>query len=124
MLTPDATKGSNGSLPSTHPLAVVSFQWIALEPDPALLSALCHSVSTDLRILASKRDTTLGVKTCHRDRSESNQLIGMDLTALLLSSVFLGVGFIIAKYFPEASLLAGVFLVGLAILNIALFFAT
>ena len=50
--------------------------------------------------------------------------MGTDLTALLLSSVFLGVGFIIAKYFPEASLLAGVFLVGLAILNVALFFAT
>ncbi|QNJ03143.1 hypothetical protein SynPROSU1_01543 [Synechococcus sp. PROS-U-1] len=27
--------------------------------------------------------------------------MGTDLTALLLSSVFLGVGFIIAKYFPE-----------------------
>ena len=50
--------------------------------------------------------------------------MGTDLTAILLSSVFLGVGFIIAKYFPEAALLAAVFLVGLAILNIALFFAT
>ncbi len=55
---------------------------------------------------------------------DSHKFMGTDLTALLLSSVFLGVGFIIAKYFPEASLLAGVFLVGLAILNIALFFAT
>nr|WP_170951170.1 hypothetical protein [Synechococcus sp. UW106] len=47
-----------------------------------------------------------------------------DLTAVLLSSVFLGVGFVIAKYFPEASLLAGVFLVGLAVLNVALAIAT
>ena len=46
--------------------------------------------------------------------------MGTDLTAILLSSVFLGVGFVIAKFFPEASLLASVFLVGLAILNITL----
>ena len=31
-----------------------------------------------------------------------------------------GVGFVIAKFFPEAALLAAVFLVGLAILNVAL----
>ena len=49
--------------------------------------------------------------------------MGTDLTALLLSSVFLGVGFVIAKFFPEAALLAAVFLVGLAILNIALVLA-
>ena len=47
-----------------------------------------------------------------------------DLAAILLSSVFLGVGFVIAKFFPEASLLASVFLVGLAILNITLFFVS
>ena len=47
-----------------------------------------------------------------------------DLTAVLLSSVFLGVGFVIAKYFPEASLLAGVFLVGLAVLNVTLAIAS
>ena len=47
-----------------------------------------------------------------------------DLTAVQLSSVFLGVGFVIATYFPEASLLAGVFLVGLAVLNVALAIAT
>ena len=46
--------------------------------------------------------------------------MGTDLTAILLSSVFLGVGFVIAKFFPEASLLASVFLVGLSILNITL----
>jgi len=46
--------------------------------------------------------------------------VGTDLTAILISSVFLGVGFVIAKFFPEAALLAAVFLVGLAILNIAL----
>jgi len=47
-----------------------------------------------------------------------------DLTAIMLSSVFLGVGFLIAKFFPEAALLAAVFLIGLAALNIALVFAT
>ena len=47
-------------------------------------------------------------------------LMGTDLTAILISSVFLGVGFVIAKFFPEAALLAAVFLVGLAILNVAL----
>ena len=46
--------------------------------------------------------------------------MGSDLTAIVISSVFLGVGFVIAKFFPEASLLASVFLVGLAILNITL----
>ena len=46
--------------------------------------------------------------------------MGKDLTAILISSVFLGVGFVIAKFFPEAALLAAFFLVGLAILNIAL----
>lgn len=46
--------------------------------------------------------------------------MGTDLAALLISSVFVGVGFVIAKFFPEASLMAAVFLVGLAILNIAL----
>ena len=46
--------------------------------------------------------------------------VGTDLTAIVISSVFLGVGFVIAKFFPEAALLAAVFLVGLAILNVAL----
>ena len=55
---------------------------------------------------------------CARD-SESPP-VGMDLTAIVISSVFLGVGFVIAKFFPEAALLAAVFLVGLAILNVAL----
>ena len=49
-----------------------------------------------------------------------NPPVGTDLTAIVISSVFLGVGFVIAKFFPEAALLAAVFLVGLAILNIAL----
>ena len=48
--------------------------------------------------------------------------MGTDLTAILISSVFLGVGYVIAKFFPEASLMAAVFLVGLAILNISLYF--
>ena len=46
--------------------------------------------------------------------------MGTDLTAILISSVFIGAGFVIAKFFPEAALLAAVFLVGLAILNIVL----
>lgn len=48
--------------------------------------------------------------------------MGTDLTAILISSVFLGVGSVIAKYFPEASLMAAVFLIGLAILNVTLYF--
>ena len=47
-------------------------------------------------------------------------LMGTDLAAILISSVFLGVGSVIAKFFPEASLMAAVFLIGLAILNITL----
>ena len=53
-------------------------------------------------------------------RHMQNLPVGTDLTAIVISSVFLGVGFVIAKFFPEASLLAAVFLVGLAILNVAL----
>ena len=34
--------------------------------------------------------------------------MGSDLTAIVISSVFLGVGFVIAKFFPEAALLAAV----------------
>jgi len=46
--------------------------------------------------------------------------MGTDLAAILISSVFIGAGFLIAKFFPEASLMAAVFLLGLAILNITL----
>ena len=41
---------------------------------------------------------------------------------ILISSVFLGVGYVIAKFFPEASLMATVFLVVLVILNTILAF--
>ena len=47
--------------------------------------------------------------------------MGTDLTAILITSVFLGVGFVIAKFFPEASILSAGFLIGLLILNIALY---
>ena len=50
--------------------------------------------------------------------------MGTDLTASLISSVFIGAGFVIAKFFPEASLMAAVFLLGLAILNITLALVT
>ena len=50
------------------------------------------------------------------------QFMGTDLTAILISSVFLGVGSVVAKFFPEASLMTGVFLVGLALVNITLYF--
>ena len=49
------------------------------------------------------------------------QLMGTDLTAILISSVFLGVGFVIAKFFPETSILSAGFLIGLLILNVALY---
>ena len=54
------------------------------------------------------------------DSASQSPSMGTDLTAIVISSVFLGVGFVIAKFFPEAALLAAVFLVGLAILNVAL----
>ena len=47
--------------------------------------------------------------------------MGTDLAAILISSVFLGVGFVIAKFFPETSILSAGFLIGLLILNIALY---
>lgn len=57
---------------------------------------------------------------CHRVLANMHPLMGTDLTAILISSVFFGVGYVIAKFFPEASLMAAVFLIGLAILNITL----
>ena len=65
------------------------------------------------------RDSSGISSLCARDIQSPP--VGTDLTAIVISSVFLGVGFVIAKFFPEAALLAAVFLVGLAILNIALF---
>jgi len=53
-------------------------------------------------------------------RDSQSPPVGTDLTAILISSVFFGVGYVIAKFFPEASLMAAVFLIGLAILNITL----
>ena len=67
---------------------------------------------------------TVASRFCHGEQANKYLRMASDLTAILLSSVFLGVGFVITKYFPEASLLAGVFLVGLAVLNIALAVAT
>ena len=57
---------------------------------------------------------------CHRVLANMHPLMGTDLPAILISSVFFGVGYVIAKFFPEASLMAAVFLIGLAILNITL----
>ena len=44
----------------------------------------------------------------------------VDLTAILISSTFMGAGLALAKFFPESSLLAAFFLGGLAIVNIGL----
>ena len=44
----------------------------------------------------------------------------VDLTAILVSSTFMGAGLALAKFFPESSLLAAFFLGGLAIVNIGL----
>ena len=52
--------------------------------------------------------------------SQPSPPMGTDLASILISSVFLGVGYVIANFFPEASLMAAVFLIGLAILNITL----
>ena len=50
--------------------------------------------------------------------------MGTDFAAILISSVFIGAGFLIARFFPEASLMAALVLVGLAILNITLAIVT
>ena len=44
----------------------------------------------------------------------------VDVTAILVSSTFMGAGLALAKFFPESSLLAAFFLGGLALVNIAL----
>ena len=44
----------------------------------------------------------------------------VDVTAILVSSTFMGAGLAMAKFFPESSLLAAFFLGGLALVNIAL----
>ena len=70
-------------------------------------------------------DQTLGSnRFCHRLLAIQLRVMGTDLTAILISSVFLGVGSVVAKFFPEASLMAGVFLVGLALVNITLYFVS
>ena len=70
-------------------------------------------------------DPTLGSnRFCHRLLAIQLHFMGTDLTAILISSVFLGVGSVVAKFFPEASLMAGVFLVGLALVNITLYFVS
>ena len=52
--------------------------------------------------------------------SQSAFADGLGPTTIVTSSVFLGVDFVIAKFFLEAALLAAVFLEVLAILNVAL----
>ncbi|KZR88513.1 hypothetical protein MITS9508_02018 [Synechococcus sp. MIT S9508] len=44
----------------------------------------------------------------------------VDVTAILVSSTFMGAGLALAKFFPESSLLAAFFLGGLALVNIGL----
>ena len=46
-----------------------------------------------------------------------------EIVAIFISSIFLGAGLVIPKFFPEASLLAAFFLIGLVIINITLMFA-
>ncbi len=49
--------------------------------------------------------------------------MSLDAIAICISTGFIALGVVMAKFFPEASLLAAFFLVGLAILNIALAFS-
>ena len=58
-----------------------------------------------------------------RHRNGRCWVMGTDFAAILISSVFIGAGFVIARFF-QASLMAAVFLVGLAILNITLAIVT
>ena len=77
-------------------------------------------------MLASRMGTSRGSREIPAScgRASQHSPMGSDLTAIVISSVFLGVGFEIAKFFPEAALLAAVFLAGLAILNVALVLVT
>jgi len=52
---------------------------------------------------------------CYRD-----DVVSEDLIAILLSSVLVGAGIIVARFFREASLLAATFLVGFISLELAL----
>ena len=73
-------------------------------------------------LLGSQMETSHGPREIPASCGRASQYspMGSDHTAIVISSVFLGVGFVIAKFFPEAALLAAVFLVGLAVLNVAL----
>ena len=44
----------------------------------------------------------------------------VDVTAILVSSTFMGAGLALAQFVPESSLLAAFFLGGLALVNIGL----
>lgn len=52
---------------------------------------------------------------CYRD-----DFVSEDLIAILLSSVLVGAGIVVARFFREASLLAATFLVGFIGLELAL----
>lgn len=52
---------------------------------------------------------------CYRD-----DVVSEDLIAILLSSVLVGAGIVVARFFREASLLAATFLVGFIGLELAL----
>ena len=87
--------------------------------------AVGHARQGNARHGPERGDQTLGSnRFCHRLLAIQLRFMGTDLTAILISSVFLGVGSVVAKFFPEASLMAGVFLVGLALVNITLHFVS
>ena len=91
--------------------------------DPRNVVTMAREQAT--RLILNGGDQTLGSnRFCHRLLAIQLRVMGTDLTAILISSVFLGVGSVVAKFFPEASLMAGVFLVGLALVNITLYFVS
>ena len=55
-----------------------------------------------------------------KNTAQGSVQMPVDVTAILVSSTFMGAGLALAKFFPESSLLAAFFLGGLALVNIGL----
>jgi hypothetical protein len=66
--------------------------------------------------LATARKITI----CYDSSLKGCLQMPVDVTAILVSSTFMGAGLALAKFFPESSLLAAFFLGGLALVNIGL----
>jgi hypothetical protein len=64
--------------------------------------------------------TARKIMICYDSPLKGRLQMPVDVTAILVSSTFMGAGLALAKFFPESSLLAAFFLGGLALVNIGL----